>query len=73
VLGNSIPAVADLPTHAVYVKVIGVVVLDAEEVILVARFSVSPPTKTDGSYRRMTNEPVGDIEVVKVLLDNVVT
>ncbi len=51
---------------------VAVVVVHAEEVVHVAGIPPGSPPEAHRAYRRMAAEPVGDVDVVDMLLDNVV-
>jgi len=51
---------------------VAVIEVDAVEVKLVAGLAACAPAEAEGVVRWMTDEPVGDIEVVDVLLNDVV-
>jgi hypothetical protein len=57
----------------VNVNPVAVVKVNAEKVVLVAGRSASPKAEPDGAHGRSADKPVGDINVVDVLLNDVVT
>ena len=65
-------AAFDLAAHAVHDHIVAVVKIDAEEVVLVAALSSRPSAETERQGRGPADKPVGDVQVVDVLLDDVV-
>ena len=65
-------ASGNLAAQAVDVNALAVIVVHAEEIILIARGPAQPRADADGRERWPSDEPVGDINVVDVLLDDVV-
>ena len=61
-----------LAALAVDVDAIAVVVIDAEEIVLVARDPTGASAHADGGDRGATDEPIGYIEIVDVLFHDVV-
>lgn len=55
------------------VDVVAEVEIDAEEIELVAGFASSPTAKAECGKRGAAKEPDGDVEIVDVLFDDVIT
>ena len=71
-LTDSIVTSGNLSALAVDVDSVSIIKIDAEEVVLVSGLATCPPTKTDCRDGRPSDEPIGDIEVVDVLFDDVI-
>ena len=65
-------APGDLAAHAVDMPVVFIHEIDAEVVELVTGGPPVPTTEPDRFHRMTGHEPVGDIDVVDVLFDDVV-
>ena len=72
VVPGPVIAAVDLAAHRVYMHAVAVVVVDAEEVVHIARVASSAAAEANGAHGRAVAEPVGDVDVVDVLLDEVV-
>jgi hypothetical protein len=61
-----------LSAGTVDVTGVAIVVVDAEEIVLVARNAADPASEAQCSNRGVSDKPVCHVEVVKMLLDDVV-
>ena len=63
----------DLAALAMDMDRITEIVIDAKEVEHVASFATSPTAEAEGAYWRTAEEPDGDVNVMDMLLDDMVT
>ena len=72
VVTDPVVAADDLAAHRVNVQAVAVVVVDAEEIVHIAGGPSASASEADDTDGRAAAEPVGHVDIVDVLFDEVV-